>query len=1321
MGADGDFLSVRETARRLGVHENTVRNWTRAGVIASERLAGSRYHRYSKAEVDRLLAEKELTRTTFEPQSQWSVGPELVDATQLSQWATTRDAQSSLPELIRRLLVGTRGISNISVRAGEGVSTPGWDGVAVASGAAFLPDGHLRFELGVGSRPKAKADADFEKRAAEPEASQSIFVFITPRRWSHAASWQRAKRLEGRFADVRVLDADDLEGWLKATPAAHHWISEHLGRNPDGAQTLERWWLRFSAQTRPKLPLRFFTAGRSSEVERVGDFLNGRPAVMTLRARWREEAIAFAAAVARQGSSAESGVAAIVVSDRVVWSRLSRQRDRSVLIPLFSEPDVELAIDKGHHVLIPVDSDVVTRGVELSLPRISRSGGAEALRNVGMDSGLADKLAALSRRSPKAFIRRIAIDQTFSSPPWAREDTAATLGLLTLIGGWTESAADLGLVTEIVGQPWDDVERQLRTWLSGDDPPFSFTGGRWQVNSPQEALELLATSITRSGLNRWVAATERVLTERDPKLDLPPDQRPFAGVHGISLDHSTIFRRGVARGLALLGAGLASGIDEPGLDVDTADHLVGSLLRAAERDGTAKLWASLGDVLPLIAEASPQVFLDAVERDLESASPQLPLLFQDAKDSSWFVSSSPHTGLLWALETLCWSRDHVVEAAVLLARLALLDPGGRLSNRPVESIANVLVPWVRHTEAPVKSRILALREVCRVDDNLGWQVVRRLWPSLHATSTPPNEPEYREWRPDGPDVSPLDWLAFVSALTELAADYADAEPLRWSELVTQLDRLPPDLRNALIERSAKRLAPANLSPDLVEARAQTWRSLRKELDHHREFPDATWSLGETGLAPLDELSRSLGEPSAPDRFVYLFDWRPRLPNTSIEGELEHEKQLSVLRTDAVQTVLTESGPDGLADLAEHSSSAHHVGWSIGEAVGSSLPDTLLAWIDSDSESQRIASGAWTRAILTSEGSAWLSEIVRDETISLERRLAIALNAPPTDETWRIVKSGSPDLEPAYWNSFSGRGVAVRDASYAASNLLTYGQAIPAIHSLSFAVTSEEAPSAVSADLVIEVVESLLSASALARGLDTQSLGYEIGQLLDFALSQDADMKRIAAIEFALFRLLESYREPKALFSVLATDPSEFVGLVKRVYRGRHEAPREQDDGAQALANQAWWVLEHWKATLPGELKEGPPVGEWVRSARDAFSESDRGLVGDHQIGRVLARMAPDPDGTWPAKAARRIIEELGSEAIVEGVSHAAFNDRGPTMRAVYAGGDQERAEASKFRRWAADVGPEHRRTARMLRDLASEYERMARREDLAALRDADHD
>jgi excisionase family DNA binding protein len=57
MAAEPVFLGVRETAKRLGVHENTVRNWERRGVLSAVRLPGSGFRRFPSDQVERMWKE----------------------------------------------------------------------------------------------------------------------------------------------------------------------------------------------------------------------------------------------------------------------------------------------------------------------------------------------------------------------------------------------------------------------------------------------------------------------------------------------------------------------------------------------------------------------------------------------------------------------------------------------------------------------------------------------------------------------------------------------------------------------------------------------------------------------------------------------------------------------------------------------------------------------------------------------------------------------------------------------------------------------------------------------------------------------------------------------------------------------------------------------------------------------------------------------------------------------------------------------------------------------------------------------------------------
>ncbi len=75
--------------------------------------------------------------------------PELVTALDLDQWSDSLAAQTTLPILVRRLILATASVTEISMRAREGALLPGWDGLVRSDAAdAHVPLGTSGWELG---------------------------------------------------------------------------------------------------------------------------------------------------------------------------------------------------------------------------------------------------------------------------------------------------------------------------------------------------------------------------------------------------------------------------------------------------------------------------------------------------------------------------------------------------------------------------------------------------------------------------------------------------------------------------------------------------------------------------------------------------------------------------------------------------------------------------------------------------------------------------------------------------------------------------------------------------------------------------------------------------------------------------------------------------------------------------------------------------------------------------------------------------------------------------------------------------------------------
>ncbi len=309
-------------------------------------------------------------------------------------------------------------------------------------------------------------------------------------------------------------------------------------------------------------------------------------------------------------------------------------------------------------------------------------------------------------------------------------------------------------------------------------------------------------------------------------------------------------------------------------------------------------------MLPLLAEAAPDVFLRFAAEAVSGDDPLLAKLFQDQSDS-WQVSS-PHTGLLWALECVAWSSHHLGFATEILARLAELDPGGKLSNRPESSLQGIFRPWLPQTSAPAETRISTLDALLERHEDVTWKLLLSLLPEHHAVGMPTHKPRFRDWAGEGERAVTYGeyFGGVVEAIAERVLRLAAAEPARWTEVITEFDRLPEASRIAAIA-DLENLNTEGLSED--ESRA-IWSALEDFIRRHREFPDADWSVAEEWLTSLAAIADRVRPARASEQHRWLFDdWHPDLAASLRDDFDAREREVDLARQRAVAQIIAEEG------------------------------------------------------------------------------------------------------------------------------------------------------------------------------------------------------------------------------------------------------------------------------------------------------------------------------------------------------------------------------------------------------------------------------
>ncbi|WP_421735721.1 hypothetical protein [Cellulomonas sp.] len=1286
-------------------------------------------------------------------------------STDLDDWSRRRDSEAHLPTLVRKLVMATVRPDWIRVPAAEGVALPGLDGVVNVAGGAppYVPVGASAWEFGTSAGQRKKAVDDYEKRTRETTAEEratTTFVAVTSRRWGAGAKWVADMKERGDgWKDIISLAADELALWLETCPGVEAWLGEHLGIRSLGDIGIGDWFTRWSRQTNPAMPPGVLVAGRGTDVLRVLDALDGSPTVVPVRAPSIEDAVAFVAAtlLVRSKPNPASGDQAdgapghvqvdapgvdaqsrrpeklealrertIVVTDSDGWRRWSVHATSLILVPLFVPDSIDGAVDAGHHVVLPL---LARSGHEGRLPPLDPHAAAAAWEATGVEFYKSQEYALACRRNLGSIRRRLS-RYGRQEPPWAQGASSALLASALLAGGWqADRAGDQAVLVELTGRAsWRALARDLAELAAVEDPPLGFVGDEWDFTDIVDAWDALGRLVTTEDLRAYFDRVPDVLTEADPGRGQSDVERIASTLRGDPprRRYSIRLRKGMATTLAVLGGvvgdALAAG-DRSGQAVTTI------AVRDLFRNADGERWLALADVLELLAEAAPDAFLDALDESLRVSPPPVMELFDEA-DDAFGGSRSAHSSLLWALETLAFSAAHVSRVCVVLARLAVLDPGGRLGNRPSASLTAILDLLAPQGAVNAANRLAVLDAVTRAVPELEVTLMASL-AGRESVGIIRSGPQYRDWPT----------LRTVST----RAEYGTAMNEICTRLLTTSSSYAPQVAG-LLERFSS--ADQGRILTMFDAR---WDELGGDgrdgvlevlltlADRHRRYREAQWAMPDEDLRALDEFLSTHGLVVAGRADVALFGWTAdvdehRRSSDSVRPSLEER------RRDVVAALLV-SGLDAVVSFAQEVELPGLVGRSLAD-VTDDHDDAVLDLLGSDRPpDDPIHLFAVNMARRRAEDLGWLATQVAARPGQAGRLL---LCADISEALLDLVETADQEQQAVFWSSVSPYRIPSGSLERVADGLLLVDRPFTALVAVS--ANTQSAPSA---DLIVRVLSAPTQGTKESPRGAGFSLDYEVGRLLDQLESIGVPDDQIAELEFFYLPALTHVREPRALHRELGRHPELFADVVSRVYRpdealdpestgatsadgepldeGGGEGNEPDDDSPLSdedfrFSDACWRLLHEWHGPLPGGLPDTPPNAEdlqaWVDQARVDLAARSVTRVASMVIGEALAAAVTDADGTWPCLPVRSVLEHEQDASLEEALIGSRINQRGVTARGVYDGGLQERELAAMYRRWGEAVRDGWPRTGAVLEELARGYDEDGRQQDRRAERDA---
>jgi hypothetical protein len=1245
-----------------------------------------------------------------------------VNAANLSEWGGRWDGQSGMGELLRRLIYAAKGPSaDVLFPSDESVHFPGWDGACtVAGGDNFIPDGISRWEIGAQrSGVRSKATNDYAKRSANPQGvdpKQTTFVFATPQRFPSKDAWIAERRAEQTWRDVRVIDADLLVHWLETYPAVAQWLAVRIGRRPKGLRNLEEAWAEWVRATILPLIEEIILTDRDDEGTAVLKWLRDPPSLLSVQAEAPDEAIAFLYAA----------ISPLPEAHRLsYWSRCVIAVDNetardlvgigSPLIIVLSDPEPGLAqrlVDDGHHVYSAHGPDVAILAVGRRLARPWRHNLQMALRRAGFDDENAHRLARNSGRSI-TVLRRLMPAAPNYKPAWANIAPPELLAAM-LAGGWLEtSKLDQKVLSDIAGCPYEKLEQTLAPLAAALDGPLVRSGPAWKVVSLRDLWMLLASQLTQSQTERFESAFQQVLGAVNPRFDLKPEDTWFEREGQFGEEASAYLRRGLSEAMIALSVypEAAASITQPAA---RADRSVQKLLGGAD----TRLWWSLCHDFQRLAEASPIAFLDAVDTALDGDIPPLMSLFRS--DEGFIVPTEYLSRLLWSLEMLARSPDYLMHAALLLARLDSIDPGGKWGNRPAASLRKIFVTWSPQTYASPEQRLKVVDAIARRHPATGWNLLISLAPRHYDTSDHSPFPDWRDFTPDEQET--ITWPAVWEAAREIGArliDHVGDDGKRWKELLGLWANFDADWRGEAVKRLAAFARGLQDQSEIEGLRDH----LRDFLQRHRGFADAKWALPETELKPLDDVFQSLQPTGARERHRWLFGpnpnfLRPNVPFEVLEAERAGQQRI------AAKELIAELAIEELLDFAQTVTLRFNLGYAIGEAeVEEDEKDRVLkaSLLAEGDEYGNLCMGLLF-GLLAKRGPSFVDHVWESAVAGGwgdHAELLIVKALPIGPATWSRIVARSPSLDRAYWTTLNVPAIPRgADLDQVTAKLIEAGRGRDAVDLLGSRLAEKP-----SGDALVQACRAAVKDGSAQASSDTM-FTFFLGQILDrLEADQLASDAEIAAIEWSYFQVLRySQRSPRTLQKALALDPAFFADLIKLVYRpdeasGIDEPNETNDPAAITRAQQAYAVLDNW-SRVPGSDDlgriDGKKLEAWVKRARKLCAEAGRGEIGDQKIGEILSAANPSPGGIWPPEPVCELIDTARSRALETGFEIGTRNRRGVTVRAPFDGGAQEREQAEHYHKAAEALRFEWMRTAACLDRIAESYEHDAQRMDEGA-------
>jgi len=565
------------------------------------------------------------------------------------------------------------------------------------------------------------------------------------------------------------------------------------------------------------------------------------------------------------------------------------------------------------------------------------------------------------------------------------------LALANLIGSWDEkNKSDIDIVSNIINKQYFDWIPEIRKEFDNPESSLLIKNGVISNIDRENSWINTAAQIFDNQLDLFCKACLLVLKEINPAFDLPPDERYLASINSKTPKYSSHLRKGLTETLALIGNNEKELIH---CSVGKAQNIIVDTIRKLFKDSDWKIWANLDRLLPNIAEANPQEFLNIIDTELRNS----PCVFDElfAQESAGITGRTYLSGLLWGLEAIAWDEKYLIHVCMVLTELASRDSGGNYQNRPINSIITILLPWLPQTNASVEVRKTAMQRIRKDYPEITWKVIKALLPESHQSSSGSYVPKWMKIKVEKGKSIPADeyWEQtnyYVDIALEIISDDID-------KLYELMDKI--EIQNTTYtDKLLKAISSEKIINLPEEKRLKFWKKLKLiEITQKRHG-----ILYEEKSEKISEAIEALTPKKPENLYKILFD---HSEYDLFEDDGDYEKQMDKIRNErvkAVKAVLKEGGWKLLFQFSDIIKFPYLLGSALGE-IGNNESDMYLLpdYLSSKKESIREMVGNYIWRRYHKDGEVWVKYIDISKW-TIDQKSKFLLNLPFCRFTWNLV-------------------------------------------------------------------------------------------------------------------------------------------------------------------------------------------------------------------------------------------------------------------------------------------------------------------------------